>query len=143
MDPLVGASLALRTLLRRGHGLLVACALAAYLVYGGAAGQAGPSQIAALVVWAVLLASRVRRKLRAVGDAPIVLDVEIGALLSVGLEAALVRFDGGLGGRFSPALYVLVALVAAFARPVAGMVVVAFLLGLEAALRLLTLDDAD
>jgi diguanylate cyclase (GGDEF)-like protein len=143
MDPLVGASLAVRTLVRRGHGLLVACALAAYVVYGGAAGQVGPAQVAALAVWTLLLASRVRRKLRVVGDAPIVLDMEIGALLSVGLEAALVRFDGGLGGRFSPALYVLVALVAAFARPLAGIAVVAFLLGLEAVLRFLTLDDAD
>jgi diguanylate cyclase (GGDEF)-like protein len=99
--------------------------------------------VLAIAVWALLLASRVRRKLLVTGDAPTLLDVEIGALLSVALEAALMRFDGGLSGRFSPALYVLVALVAAFARPGAGIVVVAFLLALEAALRWLSLDDAD
>ncbi|HEY8091462.1 MAG TPA: sensor domain-containing diguanylate cyclase [Polyangiaceae bacterium] len=143
MEPLVRASLLVRTLLRRGHGLLVAFALAGFVVYGGAAGELGPSQVAALGVWALLLASRVSRKIRLTGDAPTLLDVEIGALLSVALEAALVRFDGGLSGRFSPALYVLVALVAAFARPGAGILVVAFLLALEAALRWLTLDDAD
>jgi diguanylate cyclase (GGDEF)-like protein len=143
MDPLVSASLAVRTLLRRGHGLLVASALAAYVVCGGAVGRVGPPQVAALAIWTLLLASRVRRKLRGSAEALVVLDVEIGALLSIAVEAALVRFDGGLGGRFSPALYVLVALVAAFARPAAGIIVVAFLLGLEAALRRFTFDDAD
>jgi diguanylate cyclase (GGDEF)-like protein len=143
MEPLVRASLLVRTLLRRGHGLLIACALAAYVVYGGAAGEVGPGQVIAVGVWGLLLASRVRRKVRVTGDAPTVLDVELGALLAVALEAALVRFDGGLSGRFSPALYVLVALVAAFARPGAGIVVVGFLLCLEAALRFLTLDELD
>ena len=140
---LVRASLLLRMLLRRGHGLLIACALAAYVVYGGAAGEVGPGQVIGLGAWALLLASRVRRKMRITGDAPTLLDLEIGALLAVALEAALVRFDGGLSGRFSPALYVLVALVAAFARPRAGILVVGFLLCLEAALRFLTLDELD
>ncbi len=143
MEPLVRASLLLRTLLRRGHGLLIACGLAAYVVYGGAAGDVGPGQVAAVLVWSLLLVSRVRRKMRVTGDAPTVLDVELGALLAVALEAALVRFDGGLSGRFSPALYVLVALVAAFARPGAGILVVGFLLCLEAALRFLALDELD
>jgi diguanylate cyclase (GGDEF)-like protein len=143
MEPLVRASLLLRTLLRRGHGLLIACGLAAYVVYGGAAGEVGPGQVAAVLVWSLVLVSRVRRKMRVTGDAPTVLDVELGALLAVALEAALVRFDGGLSGRFSPALYVLVALVAAFARPGAGILVVGFLLCLEAALRFLALDELD
>jgi two-component system, cell cycle response regulator len=143
MEPLVRATLAVRTLLRRGLGLLTACGLAAYVVLGGATGELRPGPIFALAVWAVLLASRVRRKLRATGEARTVVDVEIGTLLSVALGAALVRFDGGLSGRFSPALYVLVALVAAFARPAAGLVVVLFLLGLEAALRFVTLAETD
>src|SRR5450631_1374233 len=143
MEPLVRASLLVRTLLRRGHGLLIACALAAYVVYGGAAGEVGPGQVIAVGVWGLLLASRVRRKVRVTGDAPTVLDVEIGALLAVALEAALVRVDGGLSGRYSPALYVLVALVAAFARPRAGILVVGFLLCLEAVLRFFTLDELD
>jgi len=143
MEPLVRASLVVRTLLKRGHGVLVACALAAYVVYGGAAGEVGPGQVVAVGSWMVLLCSRLRRKIRVTGDAPTLLDVELGALLAVALEAALVRFDGGLSGRFSPALYVLVALVAAFARPGAGILVVGFLLGLEAAVRFLTLEELD
>jgi diguanylate cyclase (GGDEF)-like protein len=143
MEPLVRASLAVRTLVRRGHGSLIACGLAAYVVYGGAAGAFRTSQGVALGVWALLLASRVSRKLRATQDVRLLVDIELGMLLSVGLEAALVRFDGGLSGPYSPALYVLVALVAAFARPGAGIIVVLFLLGLEAALRLVTLDEKD
>ena len=143
MEPLVRASLVVRTLVRRGHGSLVACALAAYVVYGGAAGAPRASQGVALGVWAVLMASRVTRKLRATQDVRILVDIELGMLLAVGLEAALVRFDGGLSGPCAPAIYVLVALVAAFARPGAGIIVVLFLLGLEAALRFVTLDEKD
>jgi two-component system cell cycle response regulator len=143
MEPLVAVSLAVRTVLRRAHGLLVSCGLAAYVVYGGAAGGPRATQAAALVVWAALLVSRVVRKARATQDAPLMVDVEIGALLSVGLQATLVRFDGGLSGPYSPAIYVLVALVAAFARPAAGIIVVLFLLALEALLRFFTLDDGD
>jgi diguanylate cyclase (GGDEF)-like protein len=143
MEPLVAASLAVRTVLRRAHGLLVACGLAAYVVYGGAAGGPRATQAVAVAVWAVLLVSRIVRKARANEEAPLVVDVEIGTLLSVGLQAALVRFDGGLSGPYSPAIYVLVALMAAFARPAAGIIVVLFLLGLEALLRFVTLDDGD
>jgi diguanylate cyclase (GGDEF)-like protein len=143
MEPLVRASLAVRTLVRRGHGSLIACGLAAYVVYGGAAGAFRTTQGIALGVWALLLLSRVSRKLRATQDVRLLVDIELGMLLSVGLEAALVRFDGGLSGPYAPAIYVLVALVAAFARPGAGIIVVLFLLGLEAALRFVTLDEKD
>jgi diguanylate cyclase (GGDEF)-like protein len=136
MEPLVRALLATRTFARKGHGLLLALALGAYVVWGGAAtADFGPWQAVALGAWGVLLAGRVRRKARATSKAGLLLDVEIGALLAVALEGALVRFDGGLSGRLSPALYVLVALVAAFARPLAGALVVVWILALEAGLR--------
>ncbi len=83
-----------------------------------------------------LLALRIPRKLRESGDAGVLLDFEIGALLAVAAEAALLRFDGDLGGRFSPAVYVLVALVAAFSRPLAGVLVVVWVVALEAAIRI-------
>jgi two-component system cell cycle response regulator len=143
MEPLVRASLVLRTLLRRGHGLVLACALAAYVVQGGATAEPGVAQGAALAVWVLLLAVRIPRKLRESGDAGILLDFEIGALLAVAAEGGLLRLDGDLGGRFSPAVYVLVALVAAFSRPVAGVLVVAWVVALEAALRVVTLHETD
>jgi diguanylate cyclase (GGDEF)-like protein len=144
MEPLVGASLAVRRLLRHAHGLVVALALAAFVVFGELRGPFGIAHGVALGAWALVLGHCVRRKLRdAAAVAPLLLDVDIGILLAVALEAALVRFDGGLSGRFSPAIYVLVALVAAFARPLAGLVVLGFVLGLEAALRFVTLGDTD
>ncbi|HTB73246.1 MAG TPA: sensor domain-containing diguanylate cyclase [Polyangiaceae bacterium] len=136
MEPLVRGFVAVRTFARRGHGLLAALGLGAYVVFGGATAEFGVEQGAALGIWALLLASRVRRKLRETSDAGLLLDVEVGSLLAVALEAALVRLDGGLSGRLSPALYVLVALVAAFARPLAGVFVVGWILALETGLRL-------
>jgi two-component system, cell cycle response regulator len=152
MEPLVGASLAVRRLVRlarRAHGLLAAFALAGYAVFSGTRGGFGLVHGAALAVWAVLLAVRLRRRMRRPGgnaspaspSSTLALDIDIGVLLAVGVEAALVRFEGGLGGRLSPSIYVLVALVAAFARPPAGFVVLAFTLALEAALRFVTLGE--
>jgi diguanylate cyclase (GGDEF)-like protein len=143
MEPLVRASLALRTLVRRGHGSLIACALAAYVIDGGADGPPRTSQWIALGVWGLLLASRVTRKLRGVAEVRVLVDIELGMLLALSLQTALVRWGGGLSGPYSPAIYVLVALIAAFARPGAGIVVVMYLLGLEAALRFITLGERD
>jgi two-component system, cell cycle response regulator len=143
MEPLVRAFVSVRTLARKGHGLVVALGLGGYVVFGGATAEFGLGQGAALALWALLLAGRVRRKLRETSDAGLLLDVEVGSLLAVALEASLVRLDGGLSGRLSPALYVLVALVAAFARPLAGIFVVAWILALEAGLRLVAPGPAE
>jgi diguanylate cyclase (GGDEF)-like protein len=109
--------------------------LAAYLVSGGALADDGLTQALAMIVWAALFATRVRSRLRETGEGRLILDLEIGALAAVAVEAALLRFDGGLGGRFSPAIYVLVAFVAAFARPAACLGVVGWVIGLEALLQ--------
>src|SRR5579875_3911547 len=82
----VRAMVALRSLGRRSQGSLVACALGAYVVLGGAKADFGVAMGVATGAWAVVLGSRVRRKLREMGDAPLWLDVEVGALLAVGLE---------------------------------------------------------
>jgi two-component system, cell cycle response regulator len=136
MEPLVRAALAGRTLARKGHGVLLVCVLGVYVTLGGAKADVGPLTGTAIAVWALLLAPRVVRKLRQTNEAGLLLDFEIGSLLTIALEATLVRYDGGLSGHLSPAVYVLVALVAAFARPLAGVLVVAWLLVLEAGLRL-------
>ena len=138
MAPLVRASLLVRRLARRGYALAIAVALAAYVVLGGATGALGPVAIGAATAWSLLTASRVRRKLSHTGEAPLLVDVELGVLLAIGLDAALLRVEGTLSGTLSPAVYVLVALVAAFARPAAGLVVVAWVVLLEAAIRRFT-----
>src|SRR6202050_220722 len=143
MDPLVRGALLLRGAFRRGHGLLLALALAGFVVAGGATAAFGAGQGAALIVWGLLLVSRLRNKLRITGEAPFRIDVELGVLLTVGLDAALLRYEGGLDGSLSPAVYVLVAVVAAFARPAAGGIVVGWAVVMEAAIRRFTLGQDD
>lgn len=141
MDTLVQASLAVRTLTRRGYGLALIGALTAHVALGGATASLGPALVVPLVVFVALFTSRLVRKLSRRGEASALVDVELGALLALALVAALVRFDGGLSGRYAPVLYVLVALVAAFARPLAALLVVLFVVGLEALVRLVVLRD--
>ncbi|MDB4946463.1 MAG: hypothetical protein JWP97_5997 [Labilithrix sp.] len=141
MDSLVRATLLVRRIARGGSGFALTCALAAYVVMGGATTPAGPLPVVAGVVWALLLVKRLRRKLRLTGDAPFLLDFELGALLAVGLDAALLRYDGTLAGRFAPATYVLVALVASFGRPASGLAVVGWVVALDALIRHKTLGE--
>ncbi|MFO0675449.1 MAG: diguanylate cyclase [Polyangiaceae bacterium] len=135
MDPLVQASLFLRRSLRRGHGLVVTGALAAFVALGGAEAPLGPLPVIAAGTFGWLFVSRLSKKLRLSGEAPTLLDFELGASLAVGVYAALLRVEGNLNGELSPAIYVLVALVAAFARPLAGILVLAWVVVLEAILR--------
>ncbi|MDB5214288.1 MAG: hypothetical protein JWO86_2215 [Myxococcaceae bacterium] len=125
-----------------GYGLALTGALAAYVVFaGGATAPLGPLPVLAAVIWALLLVKKLRSKLRLTGDAKFLLDFELGALLAVGLDAALLRYDGTLSGRFSPATYVLVALVASFGRPAPGLATVAWVVALDAAIRHKTLGE--
>lgn len=141
MDGLVRATLLVRRIARAGFGIALTCGLATYVVLGGATAPFGPVPVVAAVLWALLLTKRLRSKLRLTGDAPFLLDFELGALLAVGLDAALLRFDGTMSGRFSPATYVLVALVASFGRPLPGLAVVAWVVGLDAVIRYKTLGE--
>src|SRR5690242_19590585 len=143
MDALVHASLLMRRAARRAHGLIAAAALSAWLALGGATAPLGAGLVLACALWLALLVSSVRaRRSAAMAEPTFLADVELGALLAVGLVGALLRFDRGLSGPFSPAIYVLVALVAAFARPAAGIVVVAWVVALEALVRRVALGES-
>jgi two-component system cell cycle response regulator len=152
MDRLVSASLALRRGARHGHGVALCLALGACVVLGAGPGipagagtpgvWTGVAVPAALTLaWALLLVSRLRRKMANAGEAPLTVDLELGMLLAVGLDALLLRFDGGLSGTLSPTVYALVALVAAFSRPAAGLLVVLWVVVLEAAIRRCLLQE--
>ncbi|MBK6698204.1 MAG: diguanylate cyclase [Myxococcales bacterium] len=141
MDLLVRLSLGLRKTARRSVGLVVVVGLGAFIVFDGATQPFGPTLGVACAIWLLFVASRVKLKLSTTGEAPMLTDVELGLLLALALEAALVRFEGTLSGPFSPAVYVLVALVAAFSRPIAGAVVVAGVVLLEAVIRRFTFHE--
>ena len=135
MDSLVRGTLLLRRAIRSGYGLASTIALAAWVVVGGVTAPLSWPHAVAAAAWGLLLARRLRKKLRLTGEAPLLVDFELGALLSIGLDAALLRFEGSLDGRFAPATYVLVALVASFGRPLASLAVVAWVVGLDASIR--------
>ncbi|MCL2725691.1 MAG: sensor domain-containing diguanylate cyclase [Polyangiaceae bacterium] len=135
MDALVRVTLLARRAARAGFGAALTCGLAAFVIFGGAQYPFGPVLVAACALWSLLLITRLHSKWKLTGDAPFLLDFELGALLSVGLDAILLRFDGTLEGRFSPAIYVLVALVASFGRPLPGLLVVAWVVILDALVR--------
>jgi diguanylate cyclase (GGDEF)-like protein len=117
--------------------------MAAYVVLGGATAEFGLVQGAALSLWGGLVALRLRSRLRNPDGKELLVDIDLGVLLAVGLEGALVRVDGGLNGHLSPSIYVFVALVSGFARPLAGVAIVAWTLGLELAIRFLALGESE
>jgi two-component system cell cycle response regulator len=141
MDPLVRGSLLVRRIIRRGHGSAFGCVLAAYVILGGATAPPSVSSLAAALLFLALVLPRLRARLSHATDAPLLLDVELGCLLTLGVHATLLRVEGSLDGTFGPAIYVLVALAAAFLRPLAALLVLAWAIGLEVFIRRFTLAD--
>jgi len=142
MDPLVRATLRFRKIARMSTGVVLNLALAAFVVFGGP--NSSPISFAiAASAWGALLVHRLRVKVTRTGEAPLLVDFEVGALLSTGLAFGLLKVDGSLSGTFSPALYVLVALVCALTRPFAGLLVVGWMIGLEVAIRSFSFHDVD
>jgi len=142
MDPLVRMALFIRRALRRTSGLALAALLATFVALGGVNAPL-LVLVPAAVLWTALVASRVHRKIRRTAEIPALAEVELGILLTIAFEGALLHFEGALGGAFSPALYVLVAFVTAYSTRAAGAVVVVFVIGFEAVLRHFTLHEAN
>ncbi|MGH7282474.1 MAG: GAF domain-containing protein, partial [Polyangiaceae bacterium] len=140
MDPLVRAALLFRRALRRAHGLVFAAILAAFVLLGGASAPI-LALAPAVVLWTALVASRIRRKIQRKSDLPALTDLELAIFLTMGLQAALVRLDGGLSGSYSPMIYVLVAFITAYAKRVAGLTAVVFMIAFEIAVRRVTLHE--
>ena len=143
MDPLVRGSLLIRRLVRRGHGLAFGALLGAYVVAGGVSEPLGFDAIAAAVLYVALVLPRLRSRLALAAEAPLLLDVELGIFLTLGVYTSLLTLEGSLDGTFAPAAYVLVAFVAAFLRPAAALLVLAIMIGFQALLRHYTLGETD
>jgi diguanylate cyclase (GGDEF)-like protein len=133
MEALVRASVALRRIARRGLAVVATLALAAFLVSSTIAPVTPSLLAAAALVWASLLAWCLARRIRG-KEADAWSDFELGALGVVATYGVLAR-AGGLSGPLYPLVYVLVAVVATFARPIPAGSVLAMLLLLEGAMR--------
>jgi two-component system cell cycle response regulator len=140
MEPLVRTTLALRRAARKSAVLLVTLGLGIAAVRD-AEGPLEPSWFALLAaVWLAVFAYRCRSAYREdKRDARS--EFEIGALLVVLTYGALGRSEGGLSGPFYPLVYVLVAAVSAFARPLAAALVLTVLVALEGSIRYGALEE--
>ena len=141
MEPLVRASLALRRAVRNGYGPVLAAGFGALVVFGLGTGPVGALPIAAGVALGLRIATRAHKKLALAGGAarasvsPFSVDLELGMLLVITLDVALLRAEGSLDGPMSASLYLLLAVVSAFARPAAAVLALVFAVALEAAIR--------
>ncbi len=140
MDPLVSLLLWLRRTARELLPAAGAALLAVVVVLDAAQPLGLPAFIAFSVLAAALVATRAWQRTRAVEHRALY-DIELGSLLAVVAFAVAVHFDGALDGRFYPLVYVAIALVSAFARPVASLTVVALVVGFEQLLRLLAYPE--
>lgn len=152
MANLVHAVLTARRAARRAAPLLFALALAGLLLLDAVEPLDFPYAIAAALALVLLFAQRLgaRRgvdpaglslpapRRRAASAALALIDLELGALLVIGAVAGVLRLDGTLDGRAHAAVYVVIALVSAFARPAAALGVVLFAGAIELAARWIT-----
>ncbi|CAN98567.1 putative membrane protein (GAF and GGDEF domain) [Sorangium cellulosum So ce56] len=134
MANLVLAVLTARRIARNAAPLACALALGALVVLDAAAPLPPLAAATALLVLLVALVQRARRRAAAI-EASALLDLEVGALLLVATFAAVLRLDGSLDGDAQAALYVVIALVSAFARPGASLLVAIAAAALEIAVR--------
>lgn len=138
MSSLALAALRFRKTARASFGFLAATAFGALLLLGVflvGADALGPEHAAVGVAWAVIFGVRLHKRTKP-GSATW-LDLELGLLLLVAAHAG-VQIAGGLDSAFYPAIYVLVAFCASFARRPMGSVLVLAAVGLEALLWWLT-----
>ncbi|WP_437812103.1 sensor domain-containing diguanylate cyclase [Sorangium sp. So ce1078] len=134
MANLVLAVLTARRFARNAAPLACALALGGLVVLDAAERLPQVAAAAALLVLLGVLVQRARRRAAAI-EASALLDLEVGALLVVATFAAVLRLDGSLDGDAHAALYVVIALVSAFARPGASLLVAIASAALEIAVR--------
>jgi two-component system, cell cycle response regulator len=139
MEALVRASIALRRAARRGVATATICLLASLLVADAEARWGRIVLIASGLVWGAALVWCIRRRLQA-KEPDGWNDFELGGLGVVATYGVLSR-AGGVTGPFSPAIYVLVAVVSTFARPLPAALVLATLVLLEGAMRYASLAE--
>ncbi|WP_437316420.1 sensor domain-containing diguanylate cyclase [Sorangium sp. So ce385] len=134
MANLVLAVLTARRIARNAAPLACALALGGLVVLDAAEPLPKLAAAVALIVLVAALVQRARRRAAAI-EASALLDLEVGALLVVATFAAVLRLDGSLDGDAHAALYVVIALVSAFARPGASLLVALAAAALELAVR--------
>ncbi len=144
MDPLVRATLALQQLIARGTGLAVSALLGGYLVCWAVDPPDARYNLAALSVLVISLCVHLIRRLRKLGPRDVTRrDVELFTTLTTATYTAVLHTPGGLSGAYYPALYALMMVAAAFAKPVAALTTVGYAACLEAGLHYIAFGQTD
>ncbi|HJL16099.1 MAG TPA: diguanylate cyclase [Sandaracinaceae bacterium LLY-WYZ-13_1] len=148
MSSLVHAALTIRKTARASFGFVAVAAFGGLVLLGVfrvAPEALGLEHAAVGLAWASIFGARALKRFRereGVGEDGRWLDLELGLLLLVAAHAG-VQIGGGLEGPVYPAIYVLVAFLASFARSPMGTALVLSALGLEAGLWALAESHAD
>lgn len=144
MDPLVRATLGLQHLIAKGTGLAVSLLLGGYLVCWAVDPPPDAYNAAALAVLGVTLVVHLYRRLKKLGPEDAGRrDVELFTTLTTATYAAVLHTPGGLDGPYYPALYALMMVAAAFAKPAAAVSTVVYAACLEAGLHFVAFGQTD
>ena len=146
MTTLVHAALTLRRTFRASYAFLAAAVIGALVLLGVFAGPPATLRLehaAVGVGWISVFGLRFAARRRTEGStATPWVDLELGVMILVATHA-LVQVAGGLQSPFFPAVYVVVAFVASFARRPMGHALIPIALGMEAAVHLLAEGRTD
>ncbi len=135
MDPLGRAALGLQQVVIRGAGLGLSLGLGVYLVAWAADPPAEVWSLCALGVLVLSTLGHLIRRVRSLSaEGEVRSDLELFFSLTTGVYAGVLHLPDALDGPFYPAVYVLMMVVAAFARPLAAVLTVVYALVLEAGL---------
>lgn len=135
MDPLVRATLGLQQLISRGTGLVISLLLGGYLICWAVDPPPDVYNYTALGVLCFTLLLHLYRRLRRLAPEDAARrDVSLFTTLTTAAYAAILHTPGGLQGAYYPALYALMMVAAAFAKPMAAVTTVAYAAALEAGL---------
>lgn len=142
MDTLVRIALSIRSAFKHGLGLVLAVGFAAALVADVALHWDVRWRYPVVVLYVVVLAASIRARAKH-GDRAGAgrKDAELGALISIGLTAAVIGIDGTLDGPTYALMYAAFVLLSVFAHPAATAYVIGFVLSLEAAIRFAVFDE--
>jgi diguanylate cyclase (GGDEF)-like protein len=136
MDPLVRLSMRAQRAITRASGVGLSLGFGAYLVFSVLEAPGPYWDGAVAVVLVAAIARAVAHRLRRLDpDATTRLDLELFTHLVVLAFALILQAPGRLDGAFHPAVYALMMVAAAFARPSAALGTAAFTILLESALR--------
>ncbi len=135
MDPLVRAALGLQQVAFRGAGLLLSLCLGGYLICWA---TDPPPESWTLVAAGLLVATGAWHlwvRLRSIQpDSAVRTDLVLFMSATTAVYAVVLELPGGLDGPFYPAVYVLMMVAAAFARPLAAVLSVGYAVLLETGL---------